>query len=60
MESIETLLPIMETEQAAFLSQDPQVWEENIQWLQDVGVIQETFPAQEALWDSGIDANETH
>ena len=38
--SIDILLPVMETESATFLSQDAQVWQNNIDWLKKEGLIQ--------------------
>lgn len=49
--SIEMLVPIMETENEAFLSQDRAVWDENIQWLYDTGVISKTISAEEIVVD---------
>lgn len=43
-ESLEILLPRMETESAPFLSQSDERWQENIDWLLDQGLIQ-TAPA---------------
>lgn len=40
-QSVETLLPLMETESAKFLSQTKQCWQENIDWLYDEGIISE-------------------
>lgn len=40
-QSVETLLPLMETESAKFLSQTEQRWQENIDWLYDEGIISE-------------------
>ena len=40
-QSVETLLPLMETESAKFLSQTEQCWQENIDWLYDEGIISE-------------------
>ncbi len=37
--SCETLLPIMETEDAKFLSQTEKCWQENIDWMYDQGLI---------------------
>ena len=37
--SCETLLPLMETEDAKFLSQTEQCWQENIDWMYDQGLI---------------------
>lgn len=39
--SCETLLPLMETEDAKFLSQTEQCWQENIDWMCDQGLIAE-------------------
>ena len=49
--SFEVLLPMMETENAAFLSQDAAVWQENIDWLQEVGMIQNGFDPAEVMVD---------
>lgn len=38
-QSMDILLPKMETENAKFLSQDAKVWEENIEWLYNKGFI---------------------
>lgn len=40
-QSVETLLPLMETKSAKFLSQTEQCWQENIDWLYDEGIISE-------------------
>lgn len=37
--SLDILLPVMETQNASFLSQDVQVWQNNIDWLKKEGVI---------------------
>ena len=37
--SCETLLPIMETEDAEFLSQSDECWQENIDWMLESGLI---------------------
>lgn len=42
--SIETLLPLMETADAEFLSQSDDCWQENIDWMLSQGLI-ETAPA---------------
>ena len=39
--SMETLLPMMETAEAAFLSQSDACWQENIDWMLSQGLIQE-------------------
>ena len=36
---METLLPMMETAEAPFLSQSDECWEENIQWMLAQGLI---------------------
>ena len=38
--SMETLLPLMETENAAFLSQSDECWQENIDWMKSQGLIE--------------------
>ncbi len=40
-ESMTMLLPLMETETASFLSQTEEVWQKNIDWLYDQGLITE-------------------
>ena len=40
-QSVETLLPLMETESTKFLSQTEECWQENIDWLYDEGIISE-------------------
>lgn len=40
--SMETLLPMMETADAAFLSQTDACWQENIDWMLSQGLIEET------------------
>ncbi len=47
--SMETLLPMMETEDAYFLSQSEACWQENVDWLLSEGLIQEA-PALEDLY----------
>ena len=37
--SCETLLPLMETADAKFLSQTEERWQENIDWMYDEGLI---------------------
>ena len=49
--SFDVLLPMMETADAAFLSQDASVWQENIDWLKEVGMIETTFDPAEVLVD---------
>lgn len=39
-QSMETLLPMMETADAKFLSQTEECWQKNIDWLYDSGLIQ--------------------
>ena len=38
--SMETLLPLMETAEAAFLSQSDACWQENIDWMLSQGLIE--------------------
>ena len=49
--SFDVLLPMMETADAAFLSQDASVWQENIDWLKEVGMIETTFDPAEVMVD---------
>ena len=42
---------MMETADAAFLSQDASVWQENIDWLKEVGMIETTFDPAEVMVD---------
>ncbi|MCQ4725438.1 ABC transporter substrate-binding protein [Anaerotignum faecicola] len=51
MQSIETLLPVMETENAKFLSQDKAVWEENINWLLQQGILENPVSAEDVYED---------
>ena len=45
--SVEVLLPMMETADAAFLSQSDECWQENIDWMLDQGLISETVDLDE-------------
>ena len=47
--SMETLIPVMETDTAPFLSQDIKVWQDNIDWLVSKGLLQESFDASEIV-----------
>ena len=47
--SMDILLPVMETENAQFLSQDTKVWQDNIDWLVSKGLLQESFDASEIV-----------
>ena len=47
--SLETLLPLMETDEAPFLSQSAACWQENVDWLLEQGLIDEA-PALEELY----------
>ncbi|MCI8869261.1 MAG: ABC transporter substrate-binding protein [Lawsonibacter sp.] len=47
--SMETLLPLMETEEAPFLSQSAACWQENADWLLSEGLIAQV-PALEELY----------
>ena len=38
--SLEVLLPMMETEDAAFLSQSDEIWQKNIDWMLEGGLIE--------------------
>ena len=47
--SLETLLPLMETDEAPFLSQSAACWQENVDWLREQGLIDEA-PALDDLY----------
>ncbi|MGM9613306.1 MAG: ABC transporter substrate-binding protein [Butyricicoccus sp.] len=47
--STETLLPLMETADAPFLSQTAQCWQENIDWMYDEGLISEKPDVTEVM-----------
>lgn len=47
--STDTLLPLMETEDAAFLSQTEQCWQDNIDWLYEQGLIAEKPTVDEVM-----------
>lgn len=49
--SFDVLLPMMETESAAFLSQDAATWQENIDWLLSTGMIETSFDPSEIMVD---------
>lgn len=46
---METLLPVMEKEGKPFLSQEPSVWEANINWLYEQGLADEKLSADEFM-----------
>lgn len=47
--SCETLLPLMETADAKFLSQTEECWQENIDWMYDQGLIAEKPDVSEVM-----------
>ena len=47
--SFDVLLPIMEKDGAPFLSQDAAVWQENIDWLYETGMIESAFDPAEVM-----------
>lgn len=47
--SFNTLIPVMETKDAQFLSQDPKVWQDNIDWLANKGLLKKSFDASEIV-----------
>ena len=49
--SFDVLLPLMEKEGSPFLSQDSAVWQENIDWLYETGMIHSTFSPDEVMVD---------
>lgn len=48
-QSTETLLPLMETADAPFLSQTEQCWQENIDWMYDEGLISKKPEVSEVM-----------
>ena len=53
-QSMATLLPMMETAEAPFLSQTAECWQENVDWLLSEGLIQEA-PALDQLYVDLLD-----
>jgi len=47
--SFKTLIPVMETKDAQFLSQDTKVWQDNIDWLVKKGLLKKSFNASEVV-----------
>ena len=48
-QSLDTLIPMMETDEAPFLSQSAACWQENVDWLLEQGLIDEA-PALDELY----------
>ena len=51
--SFDVLLPIMETADAPFLSQDVPVWQENIDWMLESGLIDQKVEVSDVMVDLG-------
>lgn len=49
-ESLEILLPIMETPQNKFLTQTKKIWENNVNWLYENDIIQKKLPAENFIY----------
>lgn len=49
-ESLEILLPLMETPQNKFLTQTKKIWENNVNWLYENGIIQKKLPAENFIY----------
>ncbi|MCI6151886.1 ABC transporter substrate-binding protein [Fusobacterium perfoetens] len=49
MKSINILLPLMETKENKFLSQDKKVWEENIQWMYNEKMINKEITSEDVM-----------
>ena len=47
--SFEYLIPVMETEEERFLSQKNEVWQENIDWLYERGLLKEKYDASQIV-----------
>jgi len=50
-QSIDMLLPLMETENAEFLSQDKEIWQRNIDWMLEKGIITKKLDAANLIAD---------
>ncbi len=48
-QSCETLLPLMETENAEFLSQTEECWQENIDWMLENGLIDKSVDVSDVM-----------
>ena len=48
-QSIDMLLPLMETDDAEFLSQDNGVWQKNIDWMLEKGIITKSVKAEDIV-----------
>lgn len=53
-QSMEILLPVMEKEDAPFLSQDPAVWQNDIDWMTENGLITNAIQAEDVMVDFGV------
>ena len=51
--SCETLLPLMETADAKFLSQTEECWQENIDWMLESGLIDQKVEVSDVMVDLG-------
>lgn len=49
--SFEVLLPMMDSQETPFLSQDMNSWTENIEWLKSTGMISSTFAPEDIAVD---------
>ena len=50
-QSMDILLPLMEKENAPFLSQEAECYEENIKWLKDNGLIEKDIKPEDVICD---------
>ncbi|MEG2354074.1 MAG: ABC transporter substrate-binding protein [Clostridium sp.] len=48
-ESLDMLLPLMETDSSKFLNQEESVWQENINWLKEKGLIKSSIDAKDVF-----------
>ena len=51
MKSSRVLLPLMETDAAPFLSQSEEVWQENIRWMHEAGLISQEIEVSQVMVD---------
>ena len=49
MRSMEILLPVMSGEEVAFFMQDASIWQENIDWLKDAGLLKNDITPEDLM-----------
>ena len=46
---MEILLPVMSGEEVAFFMQDASIWQENIDWLKDAGLLKNDITPEDLM-----------